>query len=177
MSPLTGEVRRAALQWALSDPETVSRYRAKVVVVAGSPCRWWRGALSGRGHGRFWLSSVGGQDVVVVAHRFGFALEHGPDELARVAVLGHRCDNPLCQRIGAGHVVRSSHAENRREWAARRALAGGSLTDRRGSRGRARDLRDALRADSGQPGFDLVVLAGLGGDGVQLPLWAAEPPD
>ncbi|MGI8697628.1 MAG: hypothetical protein ACR2J0_00545 [Mycobacteriales bacterium] len=50
------------------------------------------------------------------------------------------------------------------------------MTDRRGSRGRARELRDALRADSGQPGFDLVAWAGLGADGVQLPLWAADPP-
>lgn len=174
MSPLTGEVRRAALDWALSDPETVSRYRAKVVVVGGSSCRWWRGALSGRGHGRFWLASVDGHDVVIVAHRFGFALEHGVDELERVPVLGHRCDNPLCQAIGSGHVVRSSARENRREWATRRALAGGSLTDRRGSRGRARELRDALRADSGQPGFDLVALARLAADGVQLPLWAME---
>ena len=67
-------------------------------------------------------------------------------------------------------MVRSSAGENRREWAARRSLAGRSLTDRRGSRG----LRDALRADSGQPGFDLVALAGLGADGVQLPLWAVK---
>jgi len=71
-------------------------------------------------------------------------------------------------------VVRSSAGENRREWAARRSLAGRSLTDRRGSRGPARELRDALRADSGQPGFDLVALAGLGADGVQLPLWAVK---
>jgi hypothetical protein len=28
------------------------------------------------------------------------------------AVLGHRCDNPLCQRVGEGHVVASSsHGE------------------------------------------------------------------
>ena len=26
------------------------------MVVEGSSCRWWTGALFGRGHGRFWLS-------------------------------------------------------------------------------------------------------------------------
>jgi hypothetical protein len=40
-------------------------------------------------------------------------------------VLGHRCDNPLCQRVGEGHVVASSHAENRREWAIRLSMAMG----------------------------------------------------
>jgi len=79
-----------------------------------------------RGHGRFWLAAVDGRDVMVVAHRFGFALEHGVDELAAAPVLGHRCDNPLCQRIGPAHVVRTNPRENRREWAARRALAGGA---------------------------------------------------
>ena len=120
MSRLPAEVRLAALAWALDDAETVGRYRVKIVTVPGSGCRWWSGALSGRGHGRFWLASVDGRDVVVVAHRFGFGLEHGVDELERVPVLGHRCDNPLCQEIGSGHGLRSSAGENRREWAARR---------------------------------------------------------
>lgn len=71
-------------------------------------------------------------------------------------------------------MVQSSHAENRREWAARRALAGGFLTDRRGARGPGAAATDVLRTDAGQPGFDLVALAGLGAEGVQLPLWAAE---
>ena len=103
MSQLPAEVRLAALAWAPDDAETVRRYRAKIVAVPGSGCRWWSGALSGRGHGRFWLASVDGRDVVVVAHRFGFALVHGVEELERETVLGHRCDNPLCQRIGTGH--------------------------------------------------------------------------
>jgi hypothetical protein len=56
------------LRWAVDDPETVRRYRAKVVAVPGSACAWWSGALSGRGHGRFWLGTVAGRDVVVIAH-------------------------------------------------------------------------------------------------------------
>ena len=46
---------------------------------------------------------------VVVAHRFAFAVMHGVQAAAEVHVLGHRCDNPLCQRVGPGHVVASSY--------------------------------------------------------------------
>ncbi|HRU10834.1 MAG TPA: hypothetical protein P5144_15765, partial [Thermoanaerobaculia bacterium] len=86
----------AALDAACRSQETIERWAAKVVVVDGSSCRWWTGALSGRGHGRFWLAP----GRVVVAHRFAFALVHGVAATAAVAVLGHRCDNPLCQRVG-----------------------------------------------------------------------------
>ena len=99
---------------------------------------WWTGAVSGRGHGRFWF----GCGRVVIAHRFAFALAYGVEALDQVRVLGHRCDNPLCQRVGLGHVVASSAALNRREWAIRRLLAGNPLADPRGPRRRARELRD-----------------------------------
>jgi hypothetical protein len=87
----------------------VQRYRSKVVTVPGSSCSWWSGAVSGRGHGRFWLAAVQGRDMVVIAHRFGYGLEHGPEALLSTRVLGHRCDNTLCQRIGAGHVEHPRH--------------------------------------------------------------------
>ncbi len=79
-----------------------------IEIVPGWTCHWFTGALSGRGHGRFWLAPVDGRDVTIIAHRFGFALEHGLEELLAVPVLGHRCDNPLCQLIAPRHVVRSS---------------------------------------------------------------------
>lgn len=47
--------------------------------------------------------------------------------LNAVPVLGHGCDNPLCQRIGPGHVKPSSPAQNRRAYLARRSLAGNGL--------------------------------------------------
>jgi hypothetical protein len=40
------------LRRAIDDPDTVLRYRSKVVSVPGSACVWWAAALSGRGHGR-----------------------------------------------------------------------------------------------------------------------------
>jgi hypothetical protein len=155
----------AALDAACRSQETIDRWAAKVVVVEGSSCRWWTGALSGRGHGRFWLAP----GRVVVAHRFAFALVHGVAATAAVAVLGHRCDNPLCQRVGEGHVVASSHAENRREWAIRRGHAGSPLGDPRGSRQRARELRDLAREDPALVAAELARLRALYGE--QLALW------
>lgn len=46
----------ALLGAALLDGEVVGRYRDKIVAVPGSSCSWWRGAVSGRGHGRFWYA-------------------------------------------------------------------------------------------------------------------------
>ena len=51
------EVGLAALAQACASPEVVARWRAKIVHVEGSECAWWTGAVSGRGHGRFWLAS------------------------------------------------------------------------------------------------------------------------
>lgn len=56
-------------------------------------------------------------------------------------ILRHRCDNPLWQRNGPGHVVVSAVVQNRREWASRRRLSGNPLNPR-GPRRRARVLHD-----------------------------------
>lgn len=172
MGRLPSEHASRTLRWALRDAETIERYWSHVRVVPGSSCSWWAGALSGRGHGRFWLARVEGHDVTVIAHRFGYGLVHGADELLATRVLGHACDNPLCQRVDAEHVRASTTEMNRREWAARRRLSGSVVNDRRGARGRARALRDAVRAG----GADLAAVDGIGRDpGRQMPLWGAEP--
>ena len=155
----------AALHRAVNHPATVQRFRSKVVQVPGSQCLWWTGAISGRGHGRFWF----GRGRVVIAHRFAFALAYGVEALDQVRVLGHRCDNPLCQRVGPGHVVASSAALNRREWVIRRLLAGSPLADPRGPRRRARELRDLARQDPSAVAADLGRLRERIGE--QLPLW------
>lgn len=159
------EAGLSRLSEAIADAGAVARWRSKIVDVAGSGCWWWTGAISGRGHGRFWFAP----GRVVIAHRFAFAVAHGVPELAAVAVLGHRCDNPLCQRVGPGHVVVSSYIENRREWALRKQLTGSPLGDPRGSRRRARELRDMARKDPALVAADLARLRALYGE--QLPLW------
>jgi hypothetical protein len=120
------------LEHALRDPSVVARYRAKVLEVPGSDCLWWHGAVSGRGHGRFYVATVpdghdargesGVRNLCVIAHRFGYALVYGASALNSVPVLGHGCDNPLCQRIGAEHLHLSSHAANRRAFLAPRSV-------------------------------------------------------
>lgn len=150
---------------ALADPAVVERYQSKIITVPGNSCRWWSGSISGRGHGRFWV----GAGRVVIAHRFAFALEYGLDALAHAQVLGHRCDNPLCQRIDPQHVVVSSAGENRREWAIRRALAGSPVGDPRGSRERAQVMRDLLRRDPQLVADELLRLRIRHGE--QLALW------
>jgi hypothetical protein len=110
--------------------------------------------------------------VAVIAHRFAFGLAHAIGELLATGVLGHACDNPLCQRVDAEHVRGSSALLNRREWAARRRLTGSIVNDRRGARGRAWALRDAVRAG----GAELAAVDGIGRDvGRQMPLWGADP--
>lgn len=155
----------AAVAVAVQDEDVVARFMARIVTVPGSECLWWTGAVSGRGHGRFWLAP----GRVMIAHRFAFAVVCGVEALAMTRTLGHRCDNPLCQRIGTGHAVRSSALENRREWASRRRLAGNPLNDPRGPRRRARALRDLARSDPGAVAADLAQLRRVLGE--QVPLW------
>ncbi len=133
------------------DAAVVARYHAKLVLVPGSECLWWKGAISGAGHGRFYIRD----GLVVIAHRFAYALEAGVAALQAAPTLAHRCDNPLCQRVGPDHVVASTPTQNRREWADRRHIAGLPLSDPRGPRGRAESLRNLLRVDPRQVAVDL----------------------
>lgn len=150
---------------AIADPAVVERYNAKLVTVPGSDCTWWSGAISGAGHGRFWV----GPDLVIIAHRFGFALDQGIDALNRAPMLAHRCDNPLCQRVHPDHLVASTASRNRSEWAIRRHIAGLPLSDPRGSRGRAQALRALVRTDPAAVALDHATL--LARIGEQRPLF------
>jgi hypothetical protein len=170
-----GDGPLAVLTAALHDPAVVARYQAKIVSVPGSGCRWWTGAVSGRGHGRFYVGTVASdatgetaRDLVVIAHRFAFGLVYGAAALNDVPVLGHSCDNPLCQVIGPEHARPSSHAENRRAYLARRSLAGNPLGDPRGARGKTRELRDLSRTSPAAVAAEQARLLRLG---LQLPLF------
>ena len=163
-----------AVAAAITDPAVLARYRAKVATVPGSECLWWTGAVAGRsdrertdggGHGRFWYAP----GRVIIAHRFAFAVMNGVDALAEARLLGHRCHNPLCQRISRDHVVESSAAQNRREWSVQRRLPYSPLADPRGPRRRARELRDLAREDPQLVADDLARLQELLGE--QLTLW------
>jgi hypothetical protein len=162
----------ARLRMVLGDPAVKARYLEKIVVVPPYSCRFWVGAITGRGHGRFWIGDAveagqEAQDFVVIAHRFGFGLAYGFDALMDVEVVAHTCDNTICQE--PGHWRESTHARNKQEWAQRRHQLAGPLRDKRGARDRAVAMRDAIVA--GRP------LPTVFADGVrtldrdQLPLW------
>lgn len=165
MSPRLSAEGFAAVERGVGEAAVVQRWAAKIVRIPGDECWWWTGAVSGRGHGRLWL----GHGRVVIAHRFSYALVCGVQRLMAAEVLAHRCDNPLCQRVGEGHLVPSTNAANRAEWAARRKVAGSALGDPRGARRRARQLRDLARVDPGAVLADLERLREK--YGVQMPLW------
>lgn len=140
---------------AVADQDVVARYLAKIVEVPGSECLYWTGAVSGAGHGRYWL----GAGRVTIAHRFAYALVHGADQLP--PLLGHRCDNPLCQRVGPEHVVASTPSRNRIEWLIRYRIAEGPLADPRGPRARAQALRDLARFDPAAAAADITRITHL----------------
>ena len=168
--PVAGARSAARMRVVLGDERVVARYRAKVVLVPGSSCLWWVGAISARGHGRFWLGADAGRDVAVIAHRFGFGLAFGADAVAAAPVLSHRCDNPLCQNVE--HLEAVTNAQNKAQWASRRTRVGGALRDVRGARGRSLEIRNAIRS-----GGDLTAIIGAGVrpvDAGQLPLFGPE---
>lgn len=150
--PRMGADTVAMLRAAVADPVTVARYWSHVRRVEIG-CWLWTGAIAGKGHGRFQLGDTyllradgtrRRKTFVVIAHRFGFALEHGVDALLEVPIVAHWCDTPPCQR--PEHWRPSDHVSNGREYGARRAEVLGALADVRGARGRARAVRDAARA-------------------------------
>lgn len=154
---LPGEVIRQAAR----DERVTRRYWSHVLRTEPGECWLWTGAISGQGHGRFWIAD----GRVVIAHRFAWALAHLDDELP--PMLRHDCDNPLCQN--PGHLRVGDHTDNRRDYFARRGVPGSPLNDPRGSRARARAMRDAAR-----DGLDLghVLDDGLTPlDRDQPPLW------
>ena len=76
-----GDAPMAVLAAALRASSVVIRYPGQDLTVPGSKCLWWRGAVSGRGHGRFYVETVvaadpgeSGRDLHVIAHRFGYGL-------------------------------------------------------------------------------------------------------
>lgn len=128
---------------AIADDTVRARYWAKVERTSS---HWWfTGAIMRSGHGRFWIGRDRRRDVVVLAHRFGFALSEGLGALLEAPVLRHTCDEALCQR--PDHLVPAiDDHENRTDWLLRRHRIGSPLRDVRGRAGRAHAIRAAILA-------------------------------
>lgn len=65
---------------AFGDPDVVARYRAKIVTVDPYECWFWTGAVTTRGHGRFWI----GNDHSPAGAAPGSAAELGGTQLTLV---------------------------------------------------------------------------------------------
>ncbi|WP_231610439.1 HNH endonuclease signature motif containing protein [Rhodococcus sp. CX] len=114
-------------------------------VVKSPTCWYWVGAISAPdGYGRLNFQRENRQRTVL-AHRFAVELVHGP--LEPNVVCEHKCNEPLCVRVGPDHLVKSTHSENVRYAIALGRLSGHALFDGQGRSRYERSLaiREALR--------------------------------
>jgi len=135
------------------DAEARARYYHKVYWRGPGQCAFFLGALGSGGHGRFRAGtrravSDRPASLVVPAHAYGYVLSRGvpqPDPVSgALPVIRHRCDEPSCQ--AAGHLAAGSAAQNAGDYLARRRDPYSPLNDRRGPRGRAVAIRNAILA-------------------------------
>lgn len=98
--------------WPLEiTPAARSRFWSRVHATE-SGCWIWQGAVGDDGYGRItWTHN--GVARTLSTHRFALHLAFGP-KLPAGLVGAHRCDRPLCVRVGANHVHLSTQALNLR---------------------------------------------------------------
>jgi hypothetical protein len=165
---LLGRIPRDLWEALAEDNDARARYYGKVYWRGPGQCAYFLGALSSGGHGRFRAGTrraVADRpgSLVVPAHIFGYVLSRGvprPDPVTGwLPVIRHRCDEPSCQ--AAGHLAAGTPGENARDYLARRADTCSPLNDRRGPRGRAVAIRDAILAalaeDGGAGGIEAAI--------------------
>lgn len=122
---------------------TIALFWSKVV--RSPSCWYWVGAISAPdGYGRINYQR-GNRQRTVLAHRFAVELVHGT--LGNGVVCEHKCNEPLCVRVGPGHLTPSTHSENVRYAIALGRLAGSNPFDGQGRTRYERSLaiREALR--------------------------------
>lgn len=87
-----------------------SFWRRVVKAPTDGGCFIFCGAISSPdGYGRIaWRSE--GRERTLSAHRFALELAYGA--LSNNVVAEHKCNEPLCVRVGPGHVVQSTQRDN-----------------------------------------------------------------
>src|SRR5262249_23419883 len=148
-----GRIPRDLWQALAADEEARERYYGKGYWRGPGLCAYSLGARSAGGHGGFGAGprrAVADRpgSLVVPAHIYGYVLSRGvpgPDQVTGLMpVVRHRCDEPSCQ--AALHLAAGSHAENSRDYLARRGGPYSPLSDPRGPRGRAVAIGGAILA-------------------------------
>ena len=162
--PLTGLAARAAAaavdaaMWQawLVDPDTRRRFETLVYRRGHDHCAFWLGAISSTGHGKFRAGSRARTQTeagpampsrIVSAHVYAYQLHHGVIAIAPwtgQAVIRHRCDETSCENWD--HLLIGTQPNNVQDYRARRGREDGPLADRRGARGRAVAIRNAILA-------------------------------
>ena len=84
-----------------------------------------------------------GSSRIVTAHVYAYQLHYGALPAGQV-VIRHQCDEASCQNWE--DLVVGTQPDNVRDYQARRGREDGPLADRRGARGRAVAIRDAILA-------------------------------
>ena len=113
--PLAGPVTAAPVSGVITDPTLVPDTRAERFfwrhVIRGRGCWWWVGAISTPdGYGRVTYRR-GHRQRAVLSHRFALMLDD-PDFDEGGAIAEHHCNEPLCVRVGPGHLAPGSQATN-----------------------------------------------------------------
>lgn len=127
----------------------IARFHRFVVSGPGHACAVYVGSIGDDGYSRFWLGRPGGPKVVR-GQRFAVAAACG--EIGAGLVAMHECDNPLCVRVGPGHVVAGTQSQNLTDMG-HKGRGGGSGwgrgasgLDRAARRARAHAIRAAILA-------------------------------
>jgi len=147
------EVDAGMWQAWLAEPDTRRRFEALVYRRGPEQCAYWLGAISSTGHGKFRAGSrararpEAGPAVpsrIVTAHVYAYQLHHGviTAPWTGQVVIRHRCDETSCENWD--HLLIGTQPDNIRDYRARRGREVGPLADRRGARGRAIAIRDAV---------------------------------
>lgn len=91
--------------------EEIARFHSYIVNGPGEgDCAIWVGAIGGDGYGRFHVNR-GGCRFSVRPNRYALALATGGVLEAGVLAL-HECDNPICTRVSALHIVEGTQGHN-----------------------------------------------------------------
>lgn len=88
-------------------PAAIEAFWSRVVKAPGDGCWIWTGAIASA-YGRIsWRA--GGISRTEYAHRFALLIA---GELTDGAIGEHRCNEPLCVRVGPGHLIASTQSAN-----------------------------------------------------------------